>query len=168
MTVNVDSRFIKWKQRSVYFYLLWYTWLLNSNGPCRTSQEFSGSGYGTATSWYSISILFRRVAPGSLCVSGRHSWNWSLSLHLLFHLAPSSMHTMQSLDQGHLHPLQENQRQTCLGRESNPDVCVAGVHSSKELFEQLIYTIGIRNFVHSTTVSFYGAVVRHRVLGYPE
>ncbi len=50
-------------------------WLLNSNGPCRTSQEFSGSGCGTATSWYSISILFRRVAPGSLCVFGMHFWN---------------------------------------------------------------------------------------------
>jgi hypothetical protein len=66
-------------------------WLLNSNGPCRTSQEFSGSGCGTATSWYSISILFRRVAPGSICVFGMHFWNCALSLHFLFHLAPSSM-----------------------------------------------------------------------------
>ncbi len=53
-----------------FFYLLGYTWLLNSDGPCRTSQEFSDSGCGTATSWYSIAILLRRVAPGSLGVSG--------------------------------------------------------------------------------------------------
>ncbi len=69
----------------------WYAWMLYSNGPWRTSQEFSGSGCGTATSWYYISILFRRVAPGSPCVSGKHFLKLVTILALLFHLAPSSI-----------------------------------------------------------------------------
>ncbi len=66
------------------------TWVILSSwiqmvhvGPLRI---FLVLGAGTATFWYSISMLFRRVAPGSLGVSGRHFWNWSMSLHFFISL----------------------------------------------------------------------------------
>jgi hypothetical protein len=78
---------------------------------------------------------------------------------------------MKRLDQGHLHPLLEHPETNKSRAVKRTRVaCVAGVHSSKELFEQLILLLlGTFTYVYRklySTVDFFYYLVNKRVRDY--